>query len=105
MKLTTVIFCVLLLFVTTTLAQTMPAGADAKLWKRALDLHKRSIVIDGHNDITSPMVDDDYDLLTPTVGRYHLSGSPFHTDMNRLKASGITGEFFSIYVGANYVRE
>jgi membrane dipeptidase len=79
-------------------AQTMPAGADPGLWARALKIHRKAIVVDGHNDITSPMVDEDLDLATDTVGKFHKDGDPFHTDLARLKASGITGEFFSIYV-------
>lgn len=82
-------------------AQTMPKDADTKLWEKALKLHRNSIVIDGHNDITGPMVDEDLDLATSTVGKFHLDGDPFHTDISRFRASGITGEFFSIYVGGN----
>jgi len=93
---------VLVVSVISGFAQTMPKGADPVLWARALKLHKSAIVVDGHNDIVSPMTDDDYDLATPSVGKIHLTdGTPFHTDLNRLKASGITGEFFSIYVGGD----
>lgn len=82
--------------------QTMPKDADPKLWARALAIHKRAIVIDGHNDIVSPMTDDDYDLATPSIGKIHLTdGTPFHTDLSRFKASGLTAEFFSIYVGGD----
>ena len=81
-----------------TFAQTMPAGADAKLWERALKIHKKAIIVDGHNDITSPMVDEDFDLASSSVGKFHRDGDPFHTDLKRFKQSGITGEFFSIYV-------
>src|SRR5580765_7808269 len=83
------------------LAQTMPKDADPKLWARALAIHKRSIIVDGHNDIPSPMVDDDFDLATNSVGKFHGEGTPYHTDLARFKASGITGEFFSIYVGGD----
>lgn len=84
-------------------AQTMPKDADPKLWAQALKIHKKAIIVDGHNDITSPMVDEDLDLATDTVGKFHADGDPFHTDLNRFKRSGITGEFFSIYVsGADY---
>lgn len=83
------------------LAQTMPPGGDAKLWQKALKIHKKAIIVDGHNDITGPMLDEDFDLATSTIGKYHRDGDPFHTDLSRLKASGITGEFFSIYVGGN----
>ncbi len=85
-------------------AQTMPAGADPKIWEQALKIHKKAIIIDGHNDITSPMVDEDLDLSTNTVGKYHRDGDPFHTDLNRLKQSGITGEFFSIYVSGGTLK-
>jgi membrane dipeptidase len=82
----------------------MPAGADPKIWEQALKIHKKAIIIDGHNDITSPMVDEDLDLSTNTVGKYHRDGDPFHTDLNRLKQSGITGEFFSIYVSGGTLK-
>jgi membrane dipeptidase len=44
------------------------------------------------------MVDEDFDLITDTLGKFHRDGDPFHTDLNRFRKSGITGEFFSIYV-------
>jgi len=83
-------------------AQTMPQGADPALWAKALKIHQKAIVVDGHNDIVSPMTDDDFDLATPSIGKTHLTdGTPYHTDLKRLKASGITGEFFSIYIGGD----
>lgn len=97
--------CLFLLFVfgVSSFAQTMPPGADAKIWAQALKIHKKAIIVDGHNDITSPMVDENFDLSTKSVGKFHRDGDPFHTDLNRFKQSGITGEFFSIYVsGADY---
>ena len=96
----------LLLFVFSfsTFAQTMPAGADLKIWSQALKIHKKAIVIDGHNDIPSPMVDDNFDLSTNSRGKFHIAdGTPYHSDLARFKDSGITGEFFSIYVsGTDY---
>ena len=79
------------------LAQTMPSGPTRSSGP-GVEIHRKAIVIDGHNAITSPMVDEDLDLATDTVGKFHKDGDPFHTDLARLKASGITGEFFSIYV-------
>jgi membrane dipeptidase len=99
------LFAVVLLFVftSTTFAQTMPAGLDAKLWNQAMKIHKKAIIVDGHNDITSPMVDDDFDLASNSRGKYHGDGDPFHTDISRFKEGGMTAEFFSIYVsGADY---
>src|ERR1700749_2167713 len=63
---------------------------DERLWQKALAIHRKAIIIDGHNDIPTIMVDEDYDLGTPSAGKYH-------TDLQRLKQSGMTGEFFSIY--------
>lgn len=97
--------CLLLLFVfcVSTFAQTMPKDADPAIWTKALKIHKKAIIVDGHNDIPSPMVDDDFDLATNSVGKYHRDGDPFHTDLDRFKRSGITGEFFSIYTsGTDY---
>lgn len=81
-------------------AQTSSAGAtsnrDERLYQRALKLHRAAIVIDGHNDVTTPMVDEAYDLATPSVGKYH-------TDLARMKQGGIDGQFFSIYVDQQFV--
>jgi membrane dipeptidase len=91
-------------FVGLAAAQTMPAGADPKIWAQAQKIHKRAIIIDGHNDIPSPMVDEDFDLGTNSVGKFHKDGDPFHTDLQRFKQSGITGEFFSIYVSGSSLK-
>src|SRR5918993_3414052 len=72
-----------------------PAPRDERLWKRALEIHRKAFVVDGHNDITEIMVDTGYDLGTPSVGKYH-------TDLQRLKSSGMTGQFFSVYVDRKY---
>ena len=79
---------------------TPQAGAaaparDEKLWKRAVALHRKAVIVDGHNDIPTIMADEDYDLGTPSTGKYH-------TDIPRLKQSGMTGTFFSIYVDRQY---
>jgi len=82
--------------------QTMPAGADPVLWAKALKIHKKAIVIDGHNDIVSPMTDDDFDLATNSLGLIHKTdGTPYHSDLSKFRAGGMTGEFFSIYVGGD----
>jgi membrane dipeptidase len=71
---------------------------DERLWRKALSLHGKAIVVDTHNDITSPMVDEGYDLATPSAGKYH-------TDIARMKAGGLSAEFFSIYVDKKYAVE
>ena len=100
----TILLGVICLFTAAITAQTMPAGADPALWAKALKIHKKAIIIDGHNDVTSPMVDDDFSLSENSVGRHHRDGDPFHTDIKRLKTSGLTGEFFSIYVSGNTLK-
>ncbi len=83
-------------------AQTMPKDADAKMWAKALAIHRKAIIVDGHNDIVSPMTDDDFDLGTSGLGKIHLTdGTPYHTDITRFKAGGMTGEFFAIYVSGD----
>ena len=94
----------ILIFALTATAQKMPTGADTKIWEKAMKIHKKAIVVDGHNDITSPLVDEDYDLRNSTVGKFHLGGDPFHTDVARLKAGGVTGEFFAIYVSGTTMK-
>lgn len=95
-----VLFCA---FVSQIFAQTMPKDADPKLWAQALKIHKKAIIIDGHNDIPSPLMDEDFNLGSDSVGKFHRDGDPFHTDLKRFKQSGITGEFFSIYTsGTDY---
>jgi len=77
-------------------AQT-PEPRDERLWQRALAIHRRAIVIDTHNDITTPMTNDDFDLAgePPT---------PYRTNIARMKQGGLTAEFFSLYVKPWYVQ-
>ena len=77
-----------------------PAAAqtrDERLWQRALQIHRRAIVIDTHNDVTTPMTNDDFDLSgTPPA--------PYRTNIARMKQGGLTAEFFSLYVKPWYVQ-
>jgi len=69
---------------------------DEKLWQKALAIHRKAIVIDTHNDVTTPMTNDDYDLSgTPPL--------PYRTSIERMKQGGLTAEFFSLYVRPWYV--
>jgi membrane dipeptidase len=89
MKLTVLL---LLCLVNTIVAQTR----DERLWQRALQIHRRAIVIDTHNDVTTPMTNDDFDLSgTPPT--------PYRTNIERMKKGGMTAEFFSLYVKPWYV--
>jgi membrane dipeptidase len=74
------------------------AGEDAAL-ARARKLLRKNILIDGHNDLPwairkwaqAPQDVEAYDLRQPTVGQ---------TDLARLKAGGLGGQFWSVYIPA-----
>ena len=69
---------------------------DERLWQRALQIHRRAIVVDTHNDVTTPMTNDDFDLSgTPPT--------PYRTNIERMKKGGLTAEFFSLYIRPWYV--
>jgi membrane dipeptidase len=69
---------------------------DEKLWQKALAIHRRAIVIDTHNDVTTPMTNDNYDLSgAPPV--------PYRTSIERMRQGGLTAEFFSLYIRPWYV--
>jgi membrane dipeptidase len=81
-----------LLTVMTAAAQTR----DERLWQRALQIQRRAIVIDTHNDVTTPMTNDDFDLSGEPP-------APYKTNIERMKKGGLTAEFFSLYVKPWYV--
>src|SRR5438128_4314981 len=72
------------------------SARDEALWQKALAIHRRAIVIDTHNDVTTRMTNDDYDLSgnPPT---------PYRTSIERMKKGGMTAEFFSLYIKPWYV--
>jgi membrane dipeptidase len=65
--------------------------SDDSLAKTGRRLHERSIVVDGHNDITGAMTDANYDLGESSAGL-------FHTDLARLKKGGVTAQFFAVFI-------
>lgn len=76
--------------------QTAQPPRDEALWRRALAIHRKAIVVDTHNDITTPMTNDDFDL----------SGAPpfpYRTNIERMKQGGLTAEYFSLYIRPWYV--
>jgi membrane dipeptidase len=75
--------------------------ADAALRARAERLHRASIVIDTHNDVTSPLLDQGFDL--GMKGDDPSAKIKTHTDLRRLKAGGLDAVFFAIYVGKEFV--
>src|SRR5689334_2715389 len=86
----------LVLFLFSVLTPVAAQTRDERFWQRALLIHRRAIVIDTHNDVTTPMTNDDFDLggAPPT---------PYRTNIERMKKGGMTAEFFSLYVKPWYV--
>ncbi|MFY9573507.1 MAG: dipeptidase [Blastocatellia bacterium] len=82
-------------------ARTRQETSDAALRARAVKLHRQSIVIDTHNDITSPLVDEGFDL--GMRGDDPNAKTKTHTDLRRMKAGGLGAEFFAVYVGKEFV--
>lgn len=73
------------------------SGRDEALWQKALAIQRRAIVVDTHNDITTPMTNDYFDLSgnPPT---------PYRTNIERMKKGGLSAIFFSLYIKPWYVQ-
>ena len=82
-----------------TLAQAQQAG-DAALLARARALHRQVPLVDGHNDYPWAVrenVQRDLDKLDITKPQPTI-----HTDIARLKAGGLGGQFWSVYTPSDY---
>ena len=88
--------CLICLILFASVVYGQDAPRDEKLWQRALQIHRRAIVIDTHNDVTTPMTNNYYDLSGPPP-------VPYRTNIERMKKGGLTAEFFSLYVRPWYV--
>ena len=72
--------------------------AEDPLWEDALRIHYDAIVLDGHVDTPSLMLDDGYQLgerHRPEPGRAHL-------DLPRMVEGGLDGAFFAVYVSRTF---
>jgi membrane dipeptidase len=84
-------------------APTPPlTGADAEVWAKAMKIHQAAIVIDTHNDVTSAILDNGFDLAENGIVNGRLKT---HTDIARLKAGGMGAQFFAVYVGKDFVNK
>ncbi|HEY7912900.1 MAG TPA: dipeptidase [Blastocatellia bacterium] len=93
------LFCLVAAFAAPLLGQSR----DAQMRARAERLHREAIVIDTHNDITSAILDEGYDLATSGIepdGKIKT-----HTDLKRMKEGGLDAEFFAIYVGRDFINK
>ncbi len=77
-------------------------GAEAELWAKAMKIHKDAIVIDTHNDVTSAILDDGFDMGESGIVNGRIKT---HTDITRLKAGGMGAQFFAVYVGKEFVNK
>lgn len=69
---------------------------EDSLWQKALRIHYRALVMDGHVDTPLRMVDDEYRL-----DRRHSSNRS-HLDLPRMRDGGLDAPFFAIYVAPHY---
>ena len=72
--------------------------AEDPLWEAALRLHYDAVVMDGHVDTPSLMLDEGYRLgerHAPQPGRAHV-------DLPRMVEGGLDAPFFSIFVSRHY---
>jgi membrane dipeptidase len=77
--------------------------SDAALRQRAERIHREAIVLDSHNDVTSTILDDGFDLAMSGIGPDGKLKT--HTDIARLRKGGLDAQFFAIYVGKEYVNK
>ena len=86
-----------------TRAAARSATKDDALRRRATRLHRSSIVVDTHNDVTSPLADQGFDLGS---SGFDKDGKLItHTDLKRMKEGGLGAEFFAVYVGKEFVNK
>lgn len=80
------------------LASQLDANATKDpLWAKALEIHRKAIVVDTHSDTTSPMTDEGFDFGTRSAKT--------HMDLARMKEGGLDAEFFAIYVAGKYAKD
>jgi len=75
------------------------SASETRLRQRARKLHQASIVVDTHNDVTSAITDESFDM-----GERDISGK-IQTDIPRMKEGGLGVEFYAIYVASKYAKE
>ena len=89
--------CALLLAALLTVLAPLPASAQSDRIRRIL---RETPLIDGHNDVPEQYAErvknhlDKIDLASDTSTLV----PPMHTDIPRLKAGGVGGQFWSVYV-------
>lgn len=92
----------LVVFAGPALAEVAPLTASEKA--RIARVLRRSPVIDGHNDLPWELRENyAADPLGVDIARdTRALSSPMHTDIPRLRAGGVGGQFWSVYVPATF---
>jgi membrane dipeptidase len=89
----------LAVFAAMTMAHAQQTG-DAALLTRARALHKQVPLIDGHNDYPWAVRENvQRDIEKLDIARAQPT---IHTDIERLKAGGVGGQFWSVYTPSDY---
>jgi membrane dipeptidase len=71
-----------------------PPAPPLSLEERAAKIHREAIVIDTHDDVTTTLLEDGFDLGAPN--------GKTATDLPKMRAGGITAEFFAVYVDKRF---
>ncbi len=87
----------------TAFMQSTQPPDETALRTRAERLHRAAIVVDTHNDVTSAILDDKFDLAMNGVGADGKLKT--HTDIKRLREGGMDAQFFAVYVGKEFVNK
>src|SRR5687768_1398092 len=88
------------LAVVATMSNVLAQSGDAALLERARALHKQVPLIDGHNDYPWALRENAArDLEKLDITRSQPS---IHTDIARLRAGGVGGQFWSVYTPSDY---
>jgi len=67
-------------------------AAKDQLWKKALEIHYNALVVDGHVDTPTLMIQQSYD-----IGEWHAGAA---VDIPRMNSGGLDAAFFAIFTPA-----
>jgi membrane dipeptidase len=90
----TLLFCALC-------AQAAPASAQPTLDERVAALLKDTPLIDGHNDVAWQLRKRARNQLSALNLAESTKDKSMHTDIERIRAGGLGGQFWSVYVPAS----
>jgi membrane dipeptidase len=79
------------------------AAEPTRMTDEALDLHRKSFVFDGHNNLTMQL--RKWPELTADSVDLNASQPKLHTDIPRLRQGGVGAEFFATFVSSESVKK